>query len=230
MDTDADICTEEEMTWTQRRRHGIEQWERKLTKKNYERWKVIIFQIENKRTLVDLYVKLISFNKQYVNLETSYHPFWVDFHKKFKNNPLKGVASFYRDCCTSLSSAESGIIGKSKNRRRTADCFYLFLWCLRFFIKFNKQLYFEETDRKCLKYVETCWVIGRGVFLLPIGWKPGRNAPIGSPRLLGHFPKCLHYSKYCWKAEVGRPLLWSTTHRTTEMIANQRTGKKADQR
>jgi hypothetical protein len=30
---------------------------------------------------------------------------------------------------------------------------------------------FEETDRKCLQYVETCWVIGQGVFLLPIRWK-----------------------------------------------------------
>ncbi len=35
--------------------------------------RVLIFQIENKRTPVDLYVKFIFFNTQYVNLETSYH-------------------------------------------------------------------------------------------------------------------------------------------------------------
>jgi hypothetical protein len=43
-----------------------------------------------------------------------------------------------RDCRTSLSLAESGIVGKSKNRRRTADGFEVIVLCLKIIFKFNK--------------------------------------------------------------------------------------------
>ncbi len=82
--------------------------------------------------------------------------------------------------------------------------FKIFFCVSDFWSSLVKLLCFEETDGKCLKYVETHSVIGRGVFSLPIGWKPGRKCarrvstvtvfpfPKVSPL---HFPKCLHSSE-----------------------------------
>jgi hypothetical protein len=47
---------------------------------------------------------------------------------------------------------ESGIVGKRKNRRRTADAFYIVF-------KFNKKRC-TLLNRKCLKYVEIWWALG----------------------------------------------------------------------
>jgi hypothetical protein len=65
-----------------------------------------------------------------------------------------------------LSLADSDVIGKSKNRRRTADGFLIFLLCLQIVFKFNKSLCFKEINRKCLKYVKTWWVLDQGGFLV----------------------------------------------------------------
>ncbi len=64
-----------------------------------------------------------------------------------------------------------------------------------------KPLCFEETDRKCLKYVETHWVIDWGVFVLPIGWKRGGKCARWVSTFIWAFPKVSPlFWKHWWKA------------------------------
>jgi hypothetical protein len=71
------------------------------------------------------------------------------FHKDLMFSFLQRMDEFFpvkislisltlRVCRTSLSLAKWGLVGKSKNRRRTAEGFYIFLSCLQILIKFNK--------------------------------------------------------------------------------------------
>ncbi len=52
--------------------------------------------------------------------------------------PFTGFNAFLEGIVATLSLAKSGIDGKCKNRRTTADGFWIFLLCLRFFIKCSK--------------------------------------------------------------------------------------------
>jgi hypothetical protein len=62
--------------------------------------------------------------------------------------------------------AESGIVGKSKNRRRTADGFLIFCYVLKLYSSLIKPPCCEEINRKCLKYIETQRALGPGSFLV----------------------------------------------------------------
>ncbi len=89
-----------------------------------------------------------------------------------------------RDCRTSLNLAESGIVGKSKNRTRTADSFKNFFVmspnCLM------KWPCLKEINRKCLKYVETRFALGQEGFLVSYWLETRREMhPSGFHFLLG---------------------------------------------
>ncbi len=81
--------------------------------------------------------------------------------------------SYLKGFRTSLSLAENRVVGKSKNRRRTADGFKIFLFRLQIIFKFNKTGKLRGKNRTCLTSVETGWALNQGFSLFPIAWRPG---------------------------------------------------------
>ncbi len=116
------------------------------------------------------------------------------------------------DCHSSLSSAKSGIVRKSKNRRRTVEGFQIFLLPLRFLILVIINTFLQwilpETPYTCGDMVSNrpsgypgcllaCSFFRRFfLFTQPMGtsWDMVGNGPNGSPLLLSLSPKCFHLS------------------------------------
>ncbi len=93
-----------------------------------------------------------------------------------------------------MSLGKSGVVGKIKNRRRTAVNYKIFLLCLQFLIKFNKTAILLRNQQNMFDICGDTLgnrPMGYPCFLLA-GDTLG-NAPSRSPLLFGRFPKCIRY-------------------------------------
>ncbi len=97
-------------------------------------------------------------------------------------------AGCWRDCRTSSSFTKSIIGVKSKNRRRTAEGFYIVLLCFQIIINFNNTVLLRGNKQK--KISEICEnTVGNGPPCFLLAGDLVGNTPNGSPLLYGHFPK-----------------------------------------
>jgi hypothetical protein len=90
--------------------------------------------------------------------------------------------------------ALTSTVGKIKNRRRTADNFKIFLFCLQFLIKFNKTAVLLRNQKNMSDICGN--KLGnrpRGYPCFLLAGDTLGNAPSWSPLLFGHFPKCICY-------------------------------------
>ncbi len=102
--------------------------------------------------------------------------------------------------------AESGIVGMSKNSRRTVDSFLNFVMSPDRIKVFKKTAMLRGIKQKMS---EICGhIVGirpRGFPFFLLAEDPERNAPIRSPLLFEHFLRCLRNSVSI-SAEVSNPL------------------------
>jgi hypothetical protein len=78
------------------------------------------------------------------------------------------VSCFLRDCRTSLSLANSGMIGKIKNRRRTAERFKNFPQLLQLLINVERYALLHRKGMEIATFLQ----IAAGQFYLPSYWMP----------------------------------------------------------
>jgi hypothetical protein len=87
------------------------------------------------------------------------------------------------------------MVGKRKNRRRTATIYYIFLLCLQCLIKFNKTAVLCRNQQNMSDICrDTVGNRPRGFLCFLLAGGTLGNAPSRSPLLFGHFPKCIRYS------------------------------------
>jgi hypothetical protein len=121
--------------------------------------------------------------------------------------------------CGPVCLAKSGIVGKSKNRRRTADGFQIFSFISPIFIKLNKTTGFQGNRQKITKicgdplgdgprcllvscWLKTRWEMCPSGLHFNLGISQSVSATLKasmrrSPILFGHFPKSRQYPCYC---------------------------------
>jgi hypothetical protein len=84
---------------------------------------------------------------------------------------------------------------KEKNKKRTADSYFIFLFCLCFLIQFNKTAVLHRNQPNTSDICgDTLANRPRGYPRFLLAGDMLKNAPSGSSLLFEHFPKCIRNS------------------------------------